>query len=175
MQIELLRIVAEGLRDSNYGVNSQIASMSTVGGDDSPPDVSSVKEYTKDEEVADGKLGPEWPVLVVSPDGPMRLEGEVGQTYRDGTTPIAIRYGTAQGNLAAASREALYTLEAVLKFWKDFLDNNNISDRTLDNVVLRSLGTGEEGIEYGQIVEEAQDGMITGAMRVFCHVRDKNP
>lgn len=173
MIVEVLRIVADALDDDEIGVNVELGTLPYDDEDDSdrPPAIEAVLDPTRDEYAAAGEIGPTWPVLVVTQDGPVEVEPERGAKLRDHTVPVAIRYATGDANLARATRHGLYTLRALLRSLETLSDNEHVDRRKRNKVTLRKFTR----VTWGQLFEKVdEESYVAAAMRLDVLAVDRN-
>jgi hypothetical protein len=173
--IETIRLVAAALRHPSYGVNAQLAVYARDATDDRPPVIKGVYEETSDSAAARDGLYPEWPILVVTADGPVHSVGEPGLDgkHRDSEVPLAIRYVTGTAEPQIKRRDTYYTLNAIIRCL-DALTNPSTPQehRELNTVCIQS----KEEVWYGGIAEKIEDvpgTLLAGAVVVTFNVRDE--
>lgn len=172
MILECVRVVAEALADSEFGVNVHLPDVPRDAGDPDPTPVKRVLDITNDDEVAHGRLPDDWPVLIVSPEGPTEMDGEVQHAHRDGEgAGVGIRYATGDEDLAAAQRDALYTQRAIRRVLGDLMDTSRLPIRTRNGIVVRAVTR----LLEEPLRDETSQGVITAGTLVEFLVRDQKP
>jgi hypothetical protein len=172
--VETVRLVAAALDNPDYGVNAQLAVYDRAPNDDIPPDIKFVLNEFDHPDAARDTTHPEWPVLVVSADGPARSDGEPGLDghHRDSDVPITIRYITMTAEPQVKRRDTFYTLNCIIRCL-DALTNPATpqAHRELNTIAIQSKG---ECI-YGATPvrpEDATGALLAGAIVVIFNVRD---
>lgn len=172
MILEAVRIVAEALDDGTFGVNAKLPDVPRDQGDPEPTPIRRVLDITNDDEVAHGRLPDDWPVLIVSPEGPTEMDGEVQHAHRDGEgAGVGIRYATGSEDLAAAQRDSLYTQRAIRRTLADLMESSRLSTRTRNDVVVRAITR----LLEEPMRDETSQGVITAGTLVEFQIRDQKP
>ena len=172
MILETLRAVTDALNSEIFGVNVQIPNVTRDSGDSEPPTISAAYDETRSNAVAVGTLDNiTYPLLAVTLDDTVTLNGEVTSGYRDATITILIRYMTRDSETALARSHGYYTLRATEKALAAYMENTHITDRVRNGVQLIS----STGVEHIPMLEMYEDAIITGALRVELFIRDTTP
>ena len=116
MLVEPIRIVADWLKRTDYGVNAMLPLVKRDAGDPVTPQVALIADETRDAEVQERLEPKRHPAIYVTQDLPYELAEQL-QTFnqpRDGDVVIAIRYIVQGQRGPKRVTEAAYTLRAVL-------------------------------------------------------------
>lgn len=173
MILETIRSCTAALNNVNYGVNRQITSMSFDGSDTTPTLLPSngIVDETSNDQVAVGRYPEVSPCLVVTLDGSVQLDGEVVSNYRDAEVTLLIRYVSRDSEHAKGRSDSYYTLKAIQKVVRQWMSNENSSDRIRNNVqIIECLN-----IEHVQMFELIDDIIVTGGIHLTLKVRDIDP
>ena len=171
MILETVRMVADALAHSGYGVNVQLATLSLDGGDPVPSPIAVIADETRSPDVAVGRYPTTTPCLTVTLEGNVSLDGEVISDNRDADVTILIRYVTRDVDAASGNADVLYTLRAVQKTIRAFNSNTNAIDRVRNAIqILECLS-----MEHASLFDSIDDVVCTGGVRVTFKVRDTNP
>lgn len=171
MILETVHLVAEALRDPEYGVNAQLANVQRFPADPMPPLLKRVYDVSKDNE-ASFKTGVplEYPHLLVRADGPVQMTPEkLTAPDRFGEVPVLIRYAVKKEQMQQAFRAMAYTLRAIC-YTLDWFNHNAQTNemRTSHDVQLWAM----IDLEFGEFIEEVGDGIVVGAVSCVWQVRD---
>ena len=173
MILETVRIIANWLEDTTYGVNALASSVPRDTGVTVFPRVS-VLNSTTTATVARGQIpasADDLPALLVTPADTAvnQVTPGVRPWPPDAEVTVLIRYATAMADTAAAERDASQTIRAV---WRSLgqlmLQDANGADRTISSVALVSI----RAMQAATLYEANQDVIVTGGVLVTCHVRD---
>lgn len=190
MRLETVRMVADWLQNTSFGVNNYLATVPRDAGDPVPPLISAwtdpdraqvqalaIFDETRHKWAANRQEEPPaTPGLSVIAQGRILTSGEAtpdGQ-IRATTAPvqIAIRYLTVNANLARAVQDGDYTMRAVARSIREFCRSSNENARKRNNVL---IVLPEDPMEFYPIVEVVGDARVAGALVVNFQVRDYAP
>lgn len=180
MILEAVRIVADGLKDSVYGVNVILDALERDEHDAPPPPVEAIVDVTRDAFITAGESGvdyefpPDWPALIVSPFGAFTTEGEASpnQGKLDGTgAGIQVVYATGKADLSEAMQDGAYTMRAVSQSLTQLFLSTNSARRTRNGVHLWSI----RRRQWGPILERRGPGYLTADFVAEFHTRDLSP
>ncbi len=187
-RLEIERQVADWLGSD---VNTRITTVPVDAGDPLPPviptfmasgegvDVATpnnlaIFDSTRHAIVASRQAPPAYPALYVMSQGPILFKGEpvpAGQIrYAAAPVKIAIRYLTANTDVAAARRDGCYTLRAVARSLRQMSKTQMPLVRNGIEMIL-----GMDPLEFYPVVESVGNGRVAGAVVVAYDVRDVNP
>ncbi len=188
-RLEVERAVADWLGSD---VNSRISSVPVDTGDPIPPAIAdfvasgigadvvtpgnlAIFDSTRHQVVAAKQAPPAYPALYVMSQGPVLFKGEpvpAGQIrYAAAPVKIAIRYLTANTDVAASRRDGCYTLRAVARSIRQFSKTQLPLVRNGIEMIL-----GMDSLEFYPVVESiGANGRVSGAVLVAYDVRDVNP
>lgn len=186
-RLEIERQVADWL---GTDVNTRIATVPIDIGDTVPPPIAAysasgsgddvptpgnlaIFDSTRHQVVAAGQAPPVYPALYVMSQGPILLQGEpvpAGQIrYAAAPVKIAIRYLTANTDVAAARRDGCYTLRAVARSLRQF---SKTQLPLVRNGIELILGA---SMEFYPVAGTIGNGRVAGAVLVGYEIRDVNP
>lgn len=190
MRLEAVRIVADWLLHATKGVNAYIPSVPKDAADPAVPLLSAwtdpvtaqvqalaVFDETRHAWAANRLADPPaTPCLSVLSQGRLLVEGEPtpdGQIRRTTTgVQVAIRYLTADADLARAVANGDYVLRAVQRSLRELSKNAEEASRKRNGVMLVLF---EDPMELYPIVEAVGETYVAGALVVNCKMRDYNP
>lgn len=185
-RLELERQVADWL---GTDVNTRIAAVPIDVGDSVPPPISqysasgsgddvptpgnlAIFDSTRHQVVAAGQAPPAYPALYVMSQGPILMAGEpvpAGQIrYGNSPVKIAIRYLTANTDVAAARRDGCYTLRAVARSLRALSKTMPLVRNGIEMILGASM-------EYYPVAGTIGNGRVAGAVLVGYEIRDVNP
>lgn len=171
MILEAVSLVADGLRDPQYGVNAMLPVVQRFVGHQLPPFIKRVYDVAKDDEAAyKGQYVMEFPCLIVRPNGPVSMDAEkFTPPDRFGDVPIIIRYVVAEQEADKAFRDMAITLRAIT-FTLDWFNHNAQSNtvRAANEIQLWAM----KELEYGEMVESVGNGIAIGGVTCLWQVRD---
>lgn len=177
MQLEAIRLVADWLNgvttgSTAYSINAQLPGVPLYAGDTQPPTVT-VYDSTRHPWVA-RRLAPEdnavtTPAVVVMENAAPTVDGEIDQSYRDGTFHIAVIYLIDVSDSAKGNRHALYTKRAIMRS----LAQLHITDaaRQANSIALYVC----DGITLSQSLGKWGDSWLTSGLVADYTVRDLAP
>lgn len=173
MLLEAVRIWADALEDASYGVNAQLSGVERDTGDPQPPDVKWVRDVTRDTGAVEGRLGSDWPGIIVGPDGtPATAEGQVTTEKRDARdVAVVAEWVSGKSDLGQAIRDGSYTLRAIQRTLDDLFETANESDRSRNNI--RMLNAQE--LTFAEIIIDDETGRVVLPTTIRFHMRDDNP
>lgn len=184
MRLEVVRMVADWLRDPTNGVNAQIPGVPRDEGDEQPPEMPVVEsedgespaiyDATRHEWVARRQDPPNLPCLYITTEGPVDLHGEeLTNNYRDTESPmvVAVRYLVAETDLHKGIAAGEYTLRAALRSIKALMAQENDSARTRNLVCVYAL----DRASYHPVTEAVGNSRVAGALTLEFSVRDAAP
>lgn len=185
MRLELVRITADWLKDTTYGVNAKIPGVERDAGDAVPPLIAdwtpesgpatiAVFDETRHDWVARKQAPPARPALYVMAEGGVDLAGEVGTYIRDTTRPavVIIRYVSDKADRAVQITDAEYTLRAVVRSLRELMRNANVAARTRNNVAIELM---QDPVTLAPVIEAVGEYRVTGAVVVNYQARDCAP
>lgn len=184
-ELEVTRMVADWLQYGVNGaggavngtgsVNALLAGVPRDAGDPLPANVT-VYDATRNGWVArmtapNEGSGISFPALAVFVHGGLTFDGEVLTTVRDATGDVAVVYITQRQDTAPARADALYTMRAVVRSFKQFHDPARYDVfRVRNSVALRSCET----LRYGKF-DDTKDGIVLStAVIASYHIRDES-
>lgn len=171
MILETVRMIADWLQDSTYGVNALRTSVPLDTGVTSPPAVT-VLDSSRDGRVGRGGVPvlerAEFPALLVSPaDQPVEQQGAVIRPWPPAAVvTVLIRYVTSNSDTAAAERDTSQTIRAVWRCLGSLITQRTGTTRA--GVQLESI----RGVQAATLYETNEDTIVTGGVLVTCYVRD---
>jgi hypothetical protein len=171
MILETIRMVADALASSTYGVNVQLATLPVDGTDTIAPDIATIVDETRSDEVAVGRYPTALPCLIVTQNRSLTVQGDIASDNRDGEVTILIRYITTETGTAQANTWVLYTLRAIQRALRQFNTNAHAADRNrgyIQNIECLSM-------EVVEVFENIDDAHITGGLKATFKVRDTLP
>lgn len=184
MRLEVVRMVADWLRDPTNGVNAQIPNVPLDEGDEMPPlipvvesedgEAPAIYDATRHEWVARRQDPPNLPCLYITTEGPVDLNGEeMTGTYNDTETGmvVAVRYLVAEADLQKGIAAGEYTLRAVKRAMKVFMAQEHDADRTRNFICIYAL----DRVSYHPVVEGVGQSRVAGALTLEFNVRDAAP
>lgn len=173
MLLEAVRIWADALDDTGYGVNAKLADIELDGSDPRPPNIRWVKDVSRDRGAIEGRLPSDWPGLVVGPAGtPARAEGQVSTDKRDARdVAVTAEWVSGKPDLADALREGMYTLRAIQRTLDDLFESAQDADRNRNNIKLLNA----DEVEFGEIIIDDDTGRIVLPTTVRFYMRDESP
>lgn len=182
MRLEIVRMIADWLLDSTYGVNAYLPSVPRDVGDSAPPNIAdwnstlAVFDETRHLWVVQREPPPAVPALYVMCDSPVNM---IGQPYPNGdvrTTnnpvAIAIRYLTSQSDRVQAHVDGEYTLRGVLRSIAELMKNANEASRTRNSIQLIAA---VDPTVYFPIEETVGESTVSGAVLLNVEARDVSP
>ena len=183
MRIETVRITADWLKRSDFGVNHYLSLVPRDAGDPKPPAIpeqedagTAIFDETRHPWVADKQDPPIFPCIYITGEGGIEMEGEPtpdGQ-IRETVAPLVViaRYVTNDADTMRAIRDAEYTLRAILRSLRELVKNTNFAARTRNDIcVIQML----DPAIYFPVIEAVGDSRVTGAIGINYQVRDAAP
>jgi len=171
--VEAVELTRQILDHSTIGVNTKLSGVPRFTGHAEPPQVADVVSALDDDDVGRDQLPVKSPALIVGAGPPFTIQGtSMTGAYADGEDGgVVVQYATNDPDLAEATRDALYTMRAVLRSIRESMENANESIRTANDVVLVA------GMEFraGRRLISRQEGAIVAQADVIYHVRDTAP
>ena len=172
MVLNGLRILVSALADPEIGVNYQIDRIPLDGADPRPRRIRRILDVTRDPDVLRGDPGATFPVLIIAPDEPVVLLGEINQNRRDGESiSFSVTYVSGDADLAQGVREGLYVCRAIEQTIAALMDTGEQERRTRNGVYLQYCVS----ITYGTVVEKIGEGVVTAAFTVEFQPRNLTP
>lgn len=165
--LEAARIVADWLGSTTAGVNAKLAALDYDGSDTAPTSVATIADETRNGAVARDRLPTPFPCLAITVER-FRQDGEVRTVVRDGSVTVLIRYGVSATDTGGGTRDAYYTMRAVVESLRELNRNENQASRTRNG---RSLMACEE-IEFRPMYQALEDGQVTGVVAATWTTRD---
>lgn len=176
MIVELLRMVADALRDPNTGVNAQLAGVPRDAADVAPPAVAEVLDASaEDRRMEDGdKSAAGWPKLLVLEDQPSPFDGEVGTRHRDGQVRVTVVYLPRDPGAAGVAAASSYTRRAAARAVRGLLRNDSAPARTRNSVYLVAA-VPQTGLTWRPPSDKIGELRHAGALTWTFDVRDQAP
>lgn len=176
MLVELVYMLNAGLEDGTIGVNAQLDSFTVISGHAVPPDVN-VYNQIEHSWVARRQLntddsGVTLPAIAVFQPEPARHEGEVQTIYRKGDYPIVFGYVVKKNDSALGARQGGYTMKALRRFLRDFMENSNAANRTANGVIISQI-IGD--ITEPPVLDEWGKVEVVAAHQCTFRLRDTSP
>lgn len=181
MHLEVIRMLVDALSDDTTGVNQQLETLprDTADGNLEISPIVKFLDPTSDDPAALRSSQLDFPVIVVTADEPALADGMVHTLnvhHRQvDSMPISIRYITRNADSAASVAKALYTLRAIVKALRQWLQIDGNDPRRKRN----DIGVvGCEQIRYGpvdEVVDEKDGITVLAAVRLELTVRDYAP
>jgi len=168
MIIQTNRMVSSFLGNTTYGVNAQINSLTLDSGDTTPPQLLGIYDATTDSRVALKQLPTVFPSLIVQPYQQHILVPMVGTVIRYGTVHIVISYYNNNTDAPTSLSSGLYTLQAIERSLRAFMENGQASFRIKGNVGI----SGMSGLSFENIYNSVGDGNLLCAATVAFDVRE---
>lgn len=173
MILESIRIIADALEDSTYGVNAQLPSLDIDSGDTVPENIKTFADETRDILVALDRVAEPLPSINVFLGGPIDAEPEVLTTTRDADVPITIRIALSNDQAQNGTRDIYYYMRAVEKCLRDLGSNANAADRSRNNVQYNEYT--DWRIQRRFVKIDDANGAVTLQIDFTARVRDINP
>lgn len=176
MILETVRAWADWLQDATYGVNAQLGTIPLDSGDPVPTAIALVADETRNGSAARRQIPDTLPALLVRLHAPAGLVPNIGPNTanREGAIPVLTAYAAADVTSEEGNRQCVYTLRAVEKSLRDFMDTTIAAANTA-----RSRGSVQieriEDLQHLTTYEPLQDRDILGALIVTFQVRDLAP
>ncbi len=173
MILEPIRMVTDWLADEDNGVNTHLLTIDVDADDQAPTPVRLVADETRDDWVARKDTPVTHPALVITMDAPFTMARKVatGQYREADDVVVAIRYIRSDHETAAAIRDTLYTLRAVVSSIEVLMGNDNLPARTRNQVCITDLTS----ISQLLVFEAVGNSAVTGAVLLSLEVRDLDP
>lgn len=173
MLVETVEITRQILDHASMGVNQKLAGVPRFSGHAEPPQLSAVVSALDDDDVGRDQLPVNSPSLIVGSGPPFTIEGtSMTGDYADAEDGgVVVQYATNDPDLAEATRDALYTMRAVLRSIREAMENANESVRTANDVVVVSA----REFRAGRRLITRQEGAIVAQADVIYMVRDTAP
>lgn len=178
MIVETLRMVEAALLDATSGVNAQLAvlPLDTPNGsavpDPRPAPVTVRNAADHDTAVREAEETA-FPLLLVDLLQPATAWGQVWSGVRDAKLELIVAYLVDAGDVAGKTRATDYTLRAAAKA----IHAGLLAAGKRDTVGTRNgfvLSVAHE-MDYGPTHEAHAGGVMTGAVKLHCTVRDTTP
>lgn len=174
MIVECVDLVAEWLADGTNGVNALLPAVPRKAGDVQPASLAAILAETRNGEVARGKFPQattSYPALVVTVEGDIAIPPDVRTAKWEALVPVSMLYAVRQVASELGTRDAGYTLRAVLRsIWK-LEDPANAAARVRNNITLQGI----ERIDWLASAAELEDVVVLGGVRVVWRVVDTQP
>lgn len=176
MILETMRAWADWLGDATYGVNAQLATIPLDGSDTAPDAVAIVADETRNGTAARRQIPDTLPALLVRLQQSGTLVPNIGPNtaVRDGEIPLLTAYAATNADSAKGNRNAVYTLRAIEKSLRDFMDPSIAAANTArmrGNIQILSV----TGLEHVTTYEPLEDRDVLAALIVTFQVRDTAP
>jgi hypothetical protein len=172
MILETVRMVTDWWADEQYGINAQLARVSTDlqldDGDQPLPLVKKVLDPTRDLAAAREQAPADWPVVLVRQWAPAHLDQLASQGLIQGGVDVSGAYVTRQEDGPAATYAALYTLRAMVRSLEDLMAPGNQGARQRGGVHILEIGP----VDWDEVEIALADGHISGLVVATCQVRD---
>ena len=159
----------------SQGVNVQLAQVPRDAGDAQPPNITAVRDYTRDGELARGRVPTRdvvFPILLVTLPEPFRLEGEVTRASRQDTEALtlAIVYAAQDAASDEAAEDAAYTLRAIIWSLWQLHKNENADARQRNGIAILAC----QEIAPSPVAAETEDAIehLVAAVLVRYRVRE---
>lgn len=176
--IELVRMVADHLKDPDLGVEAMLATLTKDRDSDVIPlVVPFIGNEADDLCVADEQDPPATPALYITEGfAPLALEGEVHTNDHRDSLPgsglsVVIGFVEANANTIQSVQARTYILRAVLKSLRRMLDNAGAAGVFRNDQELVSC----DRITVGRMSMTLQQARIAAAMECLFVTRDNNP
>ncbi len=180
MILETLELTKRALVHPTYGINPYLRGLPLVAGHTRPPEIVRILAEHDDDEAASGNMIMDWPVIMITTDGPASRDAEkhLAQPRRL-VVPLAFRYVSNAVMDAVRRRDTLYTLRALLRVLDQLTNEENEAvERSLNGVEFISKQELQLGI-VGDIVPQGEDAqnplIVAGALRIGALVQDQQP
>lgn len=174
MFLETVRIVTDWLNDGTYGVNALLSALPLDGGD-SVPAVALITDETRNAVAARERFpAAAGPVITVHLARPAIIRTELQGAFRDAPdVPVLIRYAdTNQAATDAGTKNALYTVRAILQSVARLMDQPGVTARVRNQVAIANV---KEEVQHVPVFQDVEDKVITGGLVFSFYVRDKLP
>lgn len=171
MILETIRCVVDALENNDYGVSQQIRDLSIDSEDERPREVAEILDVTRSRSLNRDNLPLNDPWIAILQDGPAVGDGEARNTVNTDTrVNVTILWGTRREGDEVLP-EALYTCRAIVRSIRTMLKNENLADRTRNDVCILSAAS----LSFGPVDEDFLDGAARAAVQVDFDVRDLAP
>lgn len=182
MQLEIVRIVADWLRDPVNGVNALLPGIPLVADDAAtPPPPVLIEDETRqpdpatrrvNQDEADQEAPYDKPILSVLVSDPGQSDDDQPSSGadRDARATLLVWYLTPEKDEATAMRHASYTLRAALQSLRR-LHQVDPANRTLNHVTLWYC----TGIQTVRVKAEREDSIATSGLMARYVIRDTQP
>jgi hypothetical protein len=171
MQLEVLRLVTDRLRDPVLGVNAKLEAIPRdLPSDYDPPAVAFIGDETRDEVVAEFKEPPALPAIYVMEDGPVAVQGETpdgrhADTLEGAGVAVAIRYLDRNANTVELVQARNYVLRAIVRSVRSLLGEDGVTRNGIQMIAA-------ERFDYGKWRESVGEAAVRAAVTVLFMVRD---
>jgi hypothetical protein len=169
MQLEVVRMVADALKSSAYGVNKKLLTVPRDLTDPMPPPVALIADEVRDLVAANFVTPPQTPAIYVSVDEMFEADDTIQTVaHRDSSLMIVIlRYFHGEVDTPKAVRDAMYTMRAAAQAISAWMVDTTI---TREENGVQILGMPE--IQYGLHRDAVGNTLTTAALGLRLQVRD---
>lgn len=177
--LETLELSKRCLAHLDFGVNAYLRGLPLTPGHIRPPEIVRILAEHDDDEAASGDTVMDWPVILITTDGPASRDAEkhLAMPHRL-VVPLAFRYIHSGVMDAERRRHTLYTLRAILRSLDQLTNESNTAvTRTLNDIWIISKSDLSVGIigEAFQGEDDQSSLILAGALRVSFFVQDDQP
>lgn len=177
MLVELIYMLNAGLEDGTIGINAQFDSFNVVSGHAVPPDVTVYNQiehkWVARRQVNTDDGGVTFPAIAIFQPDPGRHEGDVQTIYRKSDYPVVFAYIAKRSDSALGARDAGYTNRALLRWFRDFMDNSKTDTLRTQNGVIISQVIGD--ITEPPVLEDWGKVEVLGALQATFRLRETSP
>ncbi len=174
MILEIDRMLADWFNDPVNGVNALLPSTRRDNTDTQPANVALITDETRHGDAARGELPETKPVIVVSLDQIIDLDGQVCTITADGKCKVRIRIGLDNADSEEAVRDLSYYMRTATRSFRRFMAlDANTAARTRNAIYLETCDGIQQAIVWTK--DQAGSATATGYIIPTITLRDQAP
>lgn len=172
MMLEPVIMIAEWLRDANYGVNKKIQDLPLVTGHVRPSMIRAVLDPFSDANTAKGLYPTNTPSLIVAPKNPAEWQGTVMTADRTSqNVTVQVQLFDRVANSQKGWQAVHYTLRSIIRSLREWNKNDHAAARIRNEVQVICITS----LQYGEVLYGEPPNAVVGMVEFTMTVRDCAP